>query len=44
MNIAGVQDITGWFNCLDQITIMQLHWEPSMHFGKVSHHKKVMKG
>ncbi|CAK9324675.1 unnamed protein product [Citrullus colocynthis] len=44
MNIAGVEDISSWFNCQDQRTIMQLHWEPSMHFGEVSHHKKVMKG
>ncbi|XP_038880226.1 uncharacterized protein LOC120071887 [Benincasa hispida] len=40
MNNAGVEDISGWFNFLDQVTIMNLRWEPPMHFGKVSHHKK----
>lgn len=42
MNIAEIEGISDWFNDVrdrvDQVTCMELHWEPSMHFGKVPPH------
>ncbi|KGN59842.1 uncharacterized protein LOC101214024 isoform X2 [Cucumis sativus] len=42
VNIAEIEGISDWFNDVrdrvDQVTCMELHWEPSMHFGKVPPH------